>query len=488
MRDRLKKLVYAATFAAMSSIGLAASAGNVGINFTTDRAGSANLVIGEDAGLVSNTFWNNTDQSINGNTGNVVSPLFGGGLINDDAGNPTSLSIEWTTNGAWNSGVSSTSPQDKLLDHYLDDTTTAGNSTFNLTNVPYAGYDVIVYVGSDGDGRTGRGYQTPLGSGPIVDSNGRPTSTVGGLGDQNFTTNTSNGFDGTWDEGSEYIRLNGLSGDRSIHIERISNNVGVHGIQIVESTANPNVDGTPVEVAVDSNVMQLAHYRLDGNGNNDFGHNPLDQTVGAPAYTGGVFGSALSLDGDGSVQQDFLKTSVDATVDIRPTDSAAISVWVNVNDPVGGGEVISLGDHFGIRVNANGTVHWFQDSNPTGNGWTGMTTSATVNDGEWHHLVAQKLPDRLELWIDGVLAPEFASISDPIDYNGLGQMLFVGAHGNGSTGIDFGGMIDEVQVFKGNLTAEQINNLRVTNVIPEPGTIALLGLAGVMLAGRRQRA
>lgn len=61
----------------------------------------------------------------------------------------------------------------------------------------------------------------------------------------------------------------------------------------------------------------------------------------------------------------------------------------------------------------------------------------------------------------------------------------IGGEGGSS---NFDGLIDEVAVFDKALTATQISDLYSTATIPEPATLALLGLGGaVMLSGRKRR-
>ena len=184
-----------------------------------------------------------------------------------------------------------------------------------------------------------------------------------------------------------------------------------------------------------------------------------------------------------------------------------MSAWVMSNEPVNGAaEFVSLGDHYGLRKNGNNSLHFFQDTNPTGNTWVGLTTNSTMptesiaSDLQWHHIVAQKTPTHLEIYVDGVLASgslltgseSIMPIATPIDYAGLGANLFFGRHGNGGTGNDFAGLLDEIRIFEGNLTQQQISNLRNFNsLVPEPSSFALAGIAGVVAVAsvvRRRRA
>jgi hypothetical protein len=212
---------------------------------------------------------------------------------------------------------------------------------------------------------------------------------------------------------------------------------------------------------------------------------------GAATQGAGRFGAgSLALDSDA----DWGDVAA-PTLDVKPTGPMAISVWVNRTDAEAS-EVVSLGDHYGLRINANGTVHFFQDVAVTGSAWAGLTTLSTISteviaaDSQWHHIVAQKTSDHLEIWIDGVFAHGAGSVlyeTRPVDYAELGTSLFVGRHGNGGTTLDFGGRIDELRIFNGNLTEAEIQNLMAANVVPEPSTWALAATALMLVLPRLRR-
>jgi sialidase-1 len=275
---------------------------------------------------------------------------------------------------------------------------------------------------------------------------------------------------------------------------RLSNNTGVHGIQIIER------DGpAPPAPAVEQRL--LAYYSFNGSANDDTNASLNDATLSGDASFGpGRFGQALTLDGT----RDFATVPA-PTADLRPTDQIAISVWVR-NTDANAGEIVSLGDHYGLRMNngnVQGVSHFFQDIRPdNADGWMGLATSTAVptelvlNDGNWHHIVAQKTASQLEIYIDGVRAASAGATIPgivPIDYFRLGQSVFIGAHGAGNTGFDFSGGIDELRIFRGTLSQENILSLYQNNVVPEPSSVALLVIGGVFACGfavrrRRRRA
>jgi hypothetical protein len=254
----------------------------------------------------------------------------------------------------------------------------------------------------------------------------------------------------------------------------------LHGLQIIE-VAGPPVARTPPTLAAYYSFDNAANVMQDSQGLNN------GNLIGNAAQGAGRFGAgSLALDSAGDWGQ------VDVpTAEIKPTANLAISVWVNRTDAAAG-EVVSLGDHYGLRVNANGTLHFFEDN---GASWVGMTTGNVAGetipgDGTWHHIVAQKSNNHFEVWVDGVMARTAGSVlyeTTPIDYNGLGSAFFVGKHGNGSSDLDFGGRIDELRIFNGLLNDTEIQNLYTQNAVAEPSTCVLAGMALVLIAARRFR-
>jgi len=102
-----------------------------------------NAVISETTGYVpvAAANWNNITTTTGTGT-------FGSG-IQDSAGLLTSLTLSYS-GGKW---MSFNTSQGQIFDGYLDNNAT--NCSFTLSNIPYAAYDVYVYVASDKNGRLG---------------------------------------------------------------------------------------------------------------------------------------------------------------------------------------------------------------------------------------------------------------------------------------------------------------------------------------------
>jgi len=472
---------------------------NVGVNFRRNT-GQHPVAPVDSVGFVPQLNWNNTTGANFGGLPVIASPV-AGSLVDHTGAIVPGLNMQYYANGTWSAnngdGLPGAGDAD-LMAGYLDDTGTFGMTRVDVTGVPYSHYDVIAYLGSDGNGRTG--IVSVLNHAAVGFSTNSATFTgyVANALTPGTPPNAGN---------SNVVRFTGLSNPSFILTNmRGSNNVGLHGIQIVQ------MPGPAPAAPAAPPAFELGHWAFEGNVNDSSGFDNHGTAVGGAGFGAGRFGQAISLSGTGQYAQ--ISSANANFAFLKPTQTLAVSAWVKSNElPANAsntGEIVSLGDHYGLRVQANAAgaqsgLHFFQDTNPTGNTWVGLNTNNTIaseslaHDQQWHHIVAQKTLTHLEVYVDGVLASgslltgseSIMPIVTPIDYAGLGTELLFGRHGNGGTGNDFAGLIDEVRIFEGNLTIAEINNLRNFNsLVPEPSSFVLGGLAGVFaVAGvvRRRR-
>ena len=148
---------------------------------------------------------------------------------------------------------------------------------------------------------------------------------------------------------------------------------------------------------------------------------------------------------------------------LRPTDELAIAVWVQkTNTAVG--DVVSLGDHYRLRLNSDSSVELAFDNSSGADSWVSVTTDPGIAaetvpvDGQWHHIVAQKTSTGLEIWIDGVKSSAELATTDSIDYTGLGVDLYVGRNGDTNT-HNFIGKVDDAAIWDQALSTATIVSL-----------------------------
>lgn len=206
----------------------------LGIHFPSNRD-NARLQPAEVAGVVPQANWNSADggansgANANGTTATISLP--NAAVLTDAAGAPTGVTVEWSSNGTWNTSNGTATPDAKLMNGYIDAIGGTGSSTVVLGNIPYASYDVVAYLGSDGNNRTAA----------VTDG----TTTYY----YNTFSNDPNGGGG-FDPGTDYVEatstdpgnrpqanyavFRGLSGpSQTLDVIRGSSNSGFHAVQII---------------------------------------------------------------------------------------------------------------------------------------------------------------------------------------------------------------------------------------------------------------
>lgn len=132
----------------------------IGLNFVGAGSGNWSSVIGtfaagDTVGFYPSTNWNNSAAATGVFT--QTTPL---ALLESTGANPAGTSATWASGNTWSARIETgtpdvKSPHGKLIHGYIESRSAAG-STVSLTNIPYATYDVFVYVsGGNGGDRTG---------------------------------------------------------------------------------------------------------------------------------------------------------------------------------------------------------------------------------------------------------------------------------------------------------------------------------------------
>jgi hypothetical protein len=152
----------------------------ISINFS----GNGTLMAGsENAGVVAETNWNN----VTGGSGNAL-------LLNDATGNPSGATVSWSANSVYNTAVSDSAGNNRMMRNYLD----TGNTTTTTVTVGglpanAGGWNIYVYFdGSNGETREG-------------------TYTISGMG---VTTTSIIGFDtANTDFSGTFVQAAGSAGN-----------------------------------------------------------------------------------------------------------------------------------------------------------------------------------------------------------------------------------------------------------------------------------
>lgn len=159
----------------------------------------------------------------------------------------------------------------------------------------------------------------------------------------------------------------------------------------------------------------------------------------------GVIGRGATLDSGDYIQ------APRASDVLRLPRGFTLSAWFrsHATQGVNGGEMISVGDNYGLRLSRDGRLHVFfwPETPPSGSQdpWYLLgSQGADFLDGQWH--LAQGVFDgaALRLYLDGQELGLLA-VPGPVDFK-FPINVTLGKHGNGKAEFNYRGDLDEVQV------------------------------------------
>src|SRR3954469_12091650 len=179
------------------------------------------------------------------------------------------------------------------------------------------------------------------------------------------------------------------------------------------------------------------------------GNGRTGTVTGTSSWVPGMLNNGFSFNG---------ATKIQATGLMGNPRNVSVAAWAKLTTPdSGGAEIISLGDHFLLRLDESGStsVKYYN-----GTTWVALSVFQTFAGTGWHHFAASfDDPHKLlKLYIDGQLAGT-ATTTASISYTGLGANTVIGRQGNAGTTNDFTGVIDEVRVYSYAISAAEVAQL-----------------------------
>ncbi|HET9648570.1 MAG TPA: LamG-like jellyroll fold domain-containing protein, partial [Microlunatus sp.] len=178
------------------------------------------------------------------------------------------------------------------------------------------------------------------------------------------------------------------------------------------------------------------------------------------AYSGGVTLNQPGVSGDAAVTLDGVNGAVASNNTFSNPTTYAEELWFKTTT-TRGGKLIGFGSsQFGGSGSYDRHVYMFDDGRLRFGVWTGQTnvidTSASYNDGTWHHLVAQQGSNGMQLFVDDQLVGTNPQ-TQAQGYTGYWRVGGDTTWGGNSSNY-FAGSIDDVAVYSKTLSQAQITD------------------------------
>jgi len=142
--------------------------------------------------------------------------------------------------------------------------------------------------------------------------------------------------------------------------------------------------------------------------------------------------------------------------DLFKVQNVTISAWIKPSEvDVNGGEIVSMGDSYLLRVLPDSTPMFALFPNPDSAVWlVEIHDTISVIDGNWHYVCGTYDGVTMKLFIDGTQRSSY-TYSRTIPYIN-GENLVIGRHGDEKPGYQYQGGLDELRIRPFAETNEQI--------------------------------
>ncbi|QID16032.1 MULTISPECIES: alkaline phosphatase family protein [unclassified Paenibacillus] len=230
---------------------------------------------------------------------------------------------------------------------------------------------------------------------------------------------------------------------------------------LIASALLPSVPAEAAGAPPDA-VLQL---KFDGSAADSSGNNVSVAVAGSPSYTAGRIGQALEFSSAGQ----YVDLGRSASTTFGSATDYSVSFWLQASGSVTGDPVIignknwSTGANAGwvIALQANGSIKW--NYTPAGQSRSDAYIPGAA-DGQWHLVtVTHDRDGSARLYKDGTIAAsaDIASKTGSID---TAYSTRIAQDATGSYGSVLRAKLDELQLFKRSLSAEEV--LALYNAAP----------------------
>lgn len=175
------------------------------------------------------------------------------------------------------------------------------------------------------------------------------------------------------------------------------------------------------------------------------GNSRTGTMVDAPARVSGVSGNALSFDGANDGVLVGTKGALSGTTDFT------VAAWVKTT---ASGTILAQRDsgingQYALRVSSAGMISFMVYGDSAFQ--FEFSTTLKVNDGRWHHVLAQREGQNGRIYIDGVLAGSASGV-----VRNLNSSIALAIGYDARDGIRFSGLLDDVRIYTRALPAAEI--------------------------------
>ncbi|MEM9347648.1 MAG: LamG domain-containing protein [Planctomycetota bacterium] len=226
---------------------------------------------------------------------------------------------------------------------------------------------------------------------------------------------------------------------------------------------------------------------------------PADVTFGTGATSntdsplGDTLGSSFSsTSGDSAATQ--------ANSPSIGTDDFSISFWMNLASSQSGGDANGILDMLantntgGLQVLISPSDNIALGVGAAGNSFQNRLSSAALsasNFDTWTHIaitVDRDSATGITYYVNGSV---LGTSQDPTAYDGISLVPTKDLDVGSANGVFVtNGLLDDLAIYTGVLTSQEVSGLAAGTLspsqIPEPGSLALLGLGGLLVARRRR--